>query len=98
MNRFFSLAVLGLVLGGCAADFSEERSPDTTTAPESSEQTTDTPTVQTYGGELQRPAETIGTVEEAATAVHSRAIHNYMERVEQADTELGPQFNRSITQ
>lgn len=98
MNRTLFLAVMGLMLGGCAADFSEDRSDETTNAPTSSEQTNDDPTVNTYGGRLQRPAEAIGTVEDAPQTANAREIRIYVERVDQAETNLGPKFNRSRTQ
>lgn len=99
MNRVYLLAVVSVVLGGCAADFSEDRTEETTNPPaESSEQTTSDSTVKTYGGQLMRPAETVGTVDEAVTTVHSRAIHDLFERVDSIPMDRGPQFNRSMTQ
>jgi hypothetical protein len=98
MNRTLFLSVIALVLGGCAADFSEDKTSETTNAPESSEQTTSEPTVNVYGGHLQRPADSVGTVEEATQTANARAIRTYVETVDQAETELGPKFNRSQTQ
>jgi hypothetical protein len=98
MNRTLFLVVIPLVIGGCAADFSEEGTPETTTPPESSEQTTSEPTVNVYGGRLQRPADSIGTVEEATQTANARAIRTYVETVDQAEMDLGPKFNRSQTQ
>ena len=98
MNRFACLAVLTFAIGGCAAEFGEDRAPDTDNTPASSEQTNGDPTVNVYGGQLQRPAETIGTVDEAVQTAHSRAIRNYMERVDQADLEIGSVNVRSINQ
>ena len=98
MNRTLFLAVIGFTLVGCAADFSEDGTSDTTTSPESSEQTTSEPTVNVYGGRLQRPADTIGTVEDATQTANARAIRNYVGTVDQVETELGPKFNRSSTQ
>jgi uncharacterized lipoprotein YajG len=98
MNRPLFLIALSFVIGGCAADFSEDGTSETTNAPESSEQTTSEPTVNVYGGRLQRPAETIGSVDEATQTVNARAIRNYVGTVEQVETELGPKFNRSMTQ
>lgn len=97
MNRTLFLVLTALVMGGCAADFSEERSTETTDAPASSDQTTSEPTVDVYGGRLQRPAETIGTVEDAPQTANARAIRNYVETVDQAEMDLGPRFNRSST-
>jgi hypothetical protein len=97
MNRTLFLAVLAVTLGGCAADFSEEGTSDTTNVPQSSEQTTGEPTVNVYGGRLQRPAEAIGTVDEATQVANARAIRTYVETVDQAEMELGPKFNRSST-
>jgi hypothetical protein len=101
MNHTLFLLTFSLVLGGCAAEFSEDRTPETTNAPQSSEQTTSEPTVNVYGGHLQRPADSVGTVEEATeTAAFpvSRAIRNYLEPVDRAEMDLGPKFNRSSTQ
>lgn len=99
MKSLLFLAVVGLMLGGCAAEFGEDRSPDTNApAPESSEETTSEPTVNVYGGRLQRPAEAIGTVEDAPRTANAHAIRNYVGQVDKAETELGPKFNRSISQ
>lgn len=98
MNRTLFLVALSLVIGGCAADFSEDGTSEKTNAPESSEQTTSEPTVNVYGGRLQRPAEAVGTVEEATQTANARAIRNYLEPVNQAEMDLGPKFNRSMTQ
>lgn len=98
MNRTLFLAVVASTLAGCAADFSEDGTSDTTTSPESSEQTTSEPTVNVYGGQLQRPAEIIGTVDDATRTANARAIRNYVETVDQAEMDLGPKFNRSSTQ
>ena len=98
MNRTLFLAAIALVTGGCAADFAEEGTSETTNAPESSEQTTSEPTVNVYGGRLQRPADSVSTVEEATQTANARAIRNYVESVDQAEMDLGPKFNRSMTQ
>ena len=99
MKSLTFLAVVGLVLGGCAAEFGEDRSPDTNTpAPESSEETTSEPTVNVYGGRLQRPAEAIGTVEDAPQTSNAHAIRNYVGQVNDAEMQLGPKFSRSMTQ
>jgi hypothetical protein len=94
MNHSLFLAALAVVVSGCAADFSEEK----TNAPESSEETTSEPTVNVYGGHLQRPADNVGTVEDITQTANARAIRTYVETVDQAETELGPKFNRSQTQ
>ena len=98
MNHTLFLLTFSLVLGGCAAEFSEDPSPETTNAPESSEQTTSDPTVNVYGGRLQRPAEVVGTVEEATDTANAHAIRNPMGTVEQVEMDLGPKFNRSTSQ
>lgn len=98
MNRTLFLATIASMLVGCAADFSEDDTGGTTMPPESSEQTTGEPTVNVYGARLQRPAETIGSVEEAEQTANARAIRNYVETVDQAEMDLGPKFNRSSTQ
>jgi hypothetical protein len=98
MNRTLFLVGIALVTGGCAADFSEDGSSETGSLPESSEQTTSEPTVNVYGGRLQRPAEAVGTVEDATQTANARAIRIYVETVDQAETNLGPKFNRSQTQ
>ena len=97
MNHTLFLLTFSLVLGGCAAEFSEDPSSETN-APESSEQTTSEPTVNVYGGRLQRPADSVGTVEEATQTANARAIRNYVESVDRAEMDLGPKFNRSRTQ
>ena len=97
MNRSLFLVGISLVIGGCAADFAEGGTSETNN-PQSSEQTTGEPTVNVYGGRLQRPADTVGTVEEATQTANARAIRNYVGTVEQVETELGPKFNRSMTQ
>ena len=98
MNRTLFLVVVALVTGGCAADFAEEGTSETGSLPESSEETTSEPTVNVYGGRLQRPAESVGTVEEATQTANARAIRNYTETVGQAEMDLGPKFNRSQSQ
>ena len=99
MKSLLFLAVVGSMVGGCAAEFGEDRSPDTNApATESSEETTSEPTVNVYGGRLQRPADTIGTVEDAPQTANARAIRNYVGQVDQAEMELGPKFNRSMSQ
>ena len=100
MNRTLFLLGISLVIGGCAADFSEEGTSETNN-PESSEQATGEPTVNVYGGRLQRPAEltdSLGTIEEATQTANARAVRNYVGTVEQVETELGPKFNRSMNQ
>ena len=98
MNRTLFLLVFAFVIGGCAADFSEGGTSETNSLPESSEQATGEPTVNVYGGRLQRPADTVGTIEEATQTANARAIRNYVGTVEQVETELGPKFNRSMNQ
>ena|SRR5688572_1867089 len=98
MNRTLFLFVFPLVIGGCAADFSEEGTSEPNSPPESSEQATGEPTVNVYGGRLQRPADSVGTIEEATQTANARAIRNYVGTVEQVETELGPKFNRSMNQ
>lgn len=92
MNRYFVLAAIAAMVAGCASDFGDDTDPAT-----ESDQTEESGegSIRTFGGTMQRPAETLGPWQNERTEVHAAQFRNYYEPVQQADIELGGKYARS---
>lgn len=92
MNRYFILAVMGVMVAGCAAEFGEDGTDPV--VPDQIEESQGG-SIRTFNGQLMRPAQTLGTVDDAPVNLQAAKLINYYETVEQSDIELGGRFARS---
>jgi hypothetical protein len=91
MNRYFVLAAIAAMVAGCASDFGDDMDPAT----DSDQTESGEGSIRTFGGTLQRPAETLGPWQQERTDVEAAQIRNYYETLQQADIELGGKYARS---
>jgi hypothetical protein len=91
MKRTIVLALIATLTAGCAGQFGDG---DPAQDPPENEENQGG-AIRTFNGQLQRPADAVGTLSDQTTNAESTQIYQLLRGADRADVEIGAKYSRS---